>query len=287
MSEILRPRLPERSKTKSAARGVTGGGRGCAVVERLLAVVVGLGMAFAAPSGVAEERRAPFYEKNFAKNPLDGGAAPGRPRGVRAPDETPIGPTPSGTEEPPQRDALAERIDLLSSKEVVPPVELTALDKTHKVRSIGAILNALDKAHFQEKIRELGDVVARFDFDVGFIWAIGSFENLTTTEDVAPLVARNGVIELADRPPERYAHVERSPTWIVRTPDGDIILEGTGPLAHHFNVRGEFIEKGSVERVEVPAPASGAPTPGALTTNPTPVPTPTPDPLFGSARPPL
>lgn len=238
----------------------------------------------------AQERN-PFFEKDYAKNPLEekpkGG---GRVPPIARPDATnPVTPVEGDTASTNPMDQLKSKLEALQSGETTGPIDLTALEKTHKVLAIGGILNALDKEHFQAKARELLDVVERHDLDVGFIWAIGSFDNLTTVPEMLNLVARNGVVELAEAPPEKYASVKLSPTWIVRTPDGDIVLEGTGPLAQHLNVRGEFVQKGSAEAVVTPTTTAEAATPLAVlppvTPSPVPSPTPTPDTLFGSTQP--
>jgi len=253
-------------------------------IAGIFAVLVGV-----AP--VCAQERNPFFEKDYAKNPLEEKPT----QGVRVPSvaipnaegATPIPEVEADSTNP--MDQLKSKLEALQSGEVAGPLDLTALERTYKVISVGGILNALDKVHFQEKARELLEVVERHDLDVGFIWAVGSFDNLTTVPEMMSLVARNGVGELAERTTEKYATVKISPTWILRTPDGDIVLEGTGPLAQHFNVRGEFVRKGSAEAVVTPTSGDAAVTPPdtlpKVTPSPVPTPSPTPDTLFGSTQP--
>jgi hypothetical protein len=189
-------------------------------------------------------------------------------------------------------DAAAEaqrRIDAMQRGAQEQPTDLTALEKTHKVLSVGGVINAVDKAHFDEKLKELLEVVDRYDLNVGFIWAIGSVQNIMNSPNALFLVARQGVIEAAEEAPDHY-NIKRSPTWVLRTPKGEILLEATGPLAAHFNMKGEFVEKPNEMRVareeDVPQPSPGAATEGE-NTKPTPTPSPTPDPLFGGVQPKL
>ncbi len=238
---------------------------------------------------VTAQERKPFFERDFAKNPLEEQATP-RPERTGPPADE------DGTEvagaEPPATDAalqVKERLEALAEgKEATQPTDITALTKTHKVLSVGGVINALDKDHFQEKMKELLEVVDRYDFDVGFIWAIGSVQNLVNSPEAIFLVARQAMIEAAEAPPEHYK-ITMSPTWVIRTPEGEILLEATGPLAANFNTKGEFIERPNEMRVErKDAPARVDTEEGdAAPPTPTVVPSPTPDPLFGGVQPKL
>lgn len=255
---------------------------------RLQSFLVGAMVVVVATTASAQERK-PFFERDFAKNPLEEGATarPERDRSAAQPDTAS-----ETTPEVSASDAVTrakERIDALSEgKESKGQTELTALATTHKVLSVGAVLNSLDKPHFEEKMKELLEVVDRYDFDVGFIWAIGSVQNLVNSPEAIYLVARRAMIEAAEAPPEHYK-ISMSPTWVIRTAAGEILLEATGPLAANFNAKGEFVERPNemrVERKEDPAPVGEgeqeAPTPTATV-----APTATPDPLFGGVQPKL
>lgn len=237
----------------------------------------------------AAQEKNPFFQKDFAKSPLEEKKPQLVPTALAV---MTVEATAAAAEAPPAEDlaAITAKVEALQKGDPTKAPDLTALEKTHKVLAIGGIVNALDKAHLQEKMKELAEVAERFDFDIGKIWAVGTIPNITQTEEMLFLVARNGVVEAAEEAPARYK-VKLSPTWIVRTPEGEILLEGTGPLAQHFNLRGEFVEKpGSTESidhsadkpVETPLGAVGSLTP---VPSPVPTPTPTPDTLFGATQP--
>ena len=60
--------------------------------------------------------------------------------------------------------------------------------------------------------------------------------------------------------PYKY-HVEKSPTWILGTDDGEIVLEGVEPLLKQFNQKGEFLDYSDTEgnsEVMPPLPAKTA-----------------------------
>lgn len=118
-------------------------------------------------------------------------------------------------------------------------------EKGIPVLGIGAVLNSLDKDHFFASIKELSDTAIRFDLGIGEVYAIGTvLSAFDTNQDLIRIFARGGGISIRSTAPEAYK-VGRSPSWILYTKEGEILLEATGPLAANFNQKGEFVDRHS------------------------------------------
>lgn len=132
-------------------------------------------------------------------------------------------------------------------KEQVPllPIEndLTPIDfeKRLKVRSIGVILNSDDKEHALEKLRELSELATEHDWTIGAIYALGDLANIALTKEMRMLQVRGAMLTQRDSLPKRYEAIKLSPTWLVNTDEGEVILEATGKLKRNFNSSGEYL----------------------------------------------
>ena len=92
-------------------------------------------------------------------------------------------------------------------------------------------------------VKELSDTAVKHDLGIGEIFAIGNVTTaFDTSQDLLRVFARGGAISIRSTVPEKYK-VKKSPSWILYTREGEILLEATGPLANNFNQKGEFIDK--------------------------------------------
>ena len=113
--------------------------------------------------------------------------------------------------------------------------------KTYKVKAVSAVISSMDKTHFESGLKELIELSQRFDLAIHDVYVPGSIENLGETSPLFfPIVARGGTISFSNIP-RRY-QVTLSPTWIIETGEGEIIMEATGPLAENFNDEGDFVD---------------------------------------------
>lgn len=186
-----------------------------------------------------------FFPSDFARSPLDREKAPARAgsgSSSRGREESRSLHEARGTAAP---TGWMQEMGAEPTPTPAPPVEgaLTAGDRVLDVLSVGAILNAMDKAHYHEKLSELSDTLVRHDFDAGPIYALGSYTIALESSELIPLVVRGATVSVLDVPPSPYHEVRTSPTWIVRTKEGDFLLEATGPLRKHFTQRGQFIDR--------------------------------------------
>lgn len=127
---------------------------------------------------------------------------------------------------------------------ITPSPELELEMEPIPVHSIGAILSSMDKEHFLECMKELTDVAIDTDRMIAKIYTLGDMRNLEAAKGyIYKIVARSGELLVRDKVPKRYSKVTMSPTWILKTAKGEILLEATGPLAANFNSKGEFVDK--------------------------------------------
>jgi len=111
-----------------------------------------------------------------------------------------------------------------------------------KVLSIGAVINSYNEKHFNAEVDKLLKVADKYDLNVGEVFTIGP-ETKENTKNDLPLLARGAVIVPQFFIPAEY-DIRVSPTWILTTSEGQILLEGVTSVERYLNMRGEFIEKG-------------------------------------------
>ncbi|RMG44316.1 MAG: hypothetical protein D6719_02110 [Candidatus Dadabacteria bacterium] len=109
--------------------------------------------------------------------------------------------------------------------------------------AISAVLNAADRQHFSEHLNELIDTAVTYDLAFGSIYAVGwnIFKHSSDLQNTAiKIIARGGEILDYGSVPDEYP-VKLSPTWIIETEKGDIVLEATGPLRKYITSDGSFM----------------------------------------------
>ncbi|MGI6524368.1 MAG: hypothetical protein ACOX2O_03615 [Bdellovibrionota bacterium] len=110
-----------------------------------------------------------------------------------------------------------------------------------KIINIGAAINGVDQDHLKREIQKLIEAVDKHDLDAGEIFLIT--QNYAAASDIAlPLVVRGGIVTFPAQVPAEY-NATISPTWILQTEEGKIVLEGVDDLNRYINKKGEFVEK--------------------------------------------
>lgn len=120
--------------------------------------------------------------------------------------------------------------------------DLTGLVRAVPVQSVGAILNSLDSAHYLKSLEQLTELAISRDMSIGKIYALGDLKVASENPYVGKIIARGGIIHIVSNVPKGYA-VSLSPTWIVKTAEGEVLLEAVGALDKYFNQRGEFLDR--------------------------------------------
>ena len=214
-------------------------------------------------SGVARaedpDKSKGFYDKNFAETPLK------KREGGRFPDGS--FPTPkSGSNTPEQylpdkstqqqiekllkdsksgewqREMGADNKSVAPMKSDAPQGDLTGLMRAIPVRSIGGIINSLDAQHYTNSLQQLTDFARAKNLNIGTIYTLGDMRIATENPNVPKVVARGGVVRMVSNIPQGY-NVNLSPTWVLKTDEGEILLEAVGPLEKYFNQKGEYLDR--------------------------------------------
>lgn len=134
-----------------------------------------------------------------------------------------------------------------------PGDETTALPETEELASdpipitrIGAIWNSEDKEKLPELLGELNVAITEKNIRPGIIYLVGQAIDPTEYFDsgnlFGPLFAAGGVPLSVPKVPPKYP-VTSSPTWIIETEQGSILLEGVYSLSRYVNASGEFVDR--------------------------------------------
>jgi len=114
-------------------------------------------------------------------------------------------------------------------------------EESVKVFAIGAILNSTEPTHYKDSLQELSEIALKFDLALSEIFTIGDIRHIQLDPGTnMKLLARGGTIGVHSEVPKKYP-VKLSPTWIVKTEKGEVLLEAAGPLNKYFNDKGEFL----------------------------------------------
>ena len=111
-----------------------------------------------------------------------------------------------------------------------------------KIISLGLVVNAINKKHFSQVMEKLMTTVDDFDLDAGQIYLNGII-NESMYPLITPMVARGSIASSHFTIPEEF-NISYSPTWIIQTSEGRILLEGVSNLRRYINKKGEFVEAG-------------------------------------------
>ena len=173
----------------------------------------------------AQPRDQDFFDKNFAKSPLEN-----NPDGSDSKQPNVVQPSPAPIS--------AHEVVTPGFVELGPTVTPVASAKPQdafgtRIYAIGAIINAHDTKHFSANINQLVQVCRDRKLAIARIYAVASLSQygsaiepfmtndwrmLTTFEFI------NHIVPVV-KPPEQYA-TSRSPTWLFATDQGIIVAEG-------------------------------------------------------------
>jgi hypothetical protein len=236
-------------------------------------------------------QRPDFFEKDFAKSPMTGSS--------KQPNRKPAVKPKSGdaqTETSPENlaeiQAEAERMQQegmdrlmkdpqmkkfmgeaesrsdLSGKDAVKPASGTISEdglpeptRSLAVNSIGLIVNSMEREHYEAALQNLIRLADSRGLTLSTIYTLGNFEIATRSPLLPGLVARGAILRVLNEIPPGY-EVTLSPSYIVKTPEGEVLLEAVSALEKYFSASGEFLDR-EPKRTLLPvrppqAPASSA-----------------------------
>jgi len=109
------------------------------------------------------------------------------------------------------------------------------------VIAVSMISDSSDLAHTFENLKIYTDFLEGLDLAAGafFLTSLTDFPPDAPMEWIKVL-ARGGIITVEPSIAEEY-QVSKSPSWIIRLEEGDIVLEGLYSIHQFFNARGEFL----------------------------------------------
>ncbi len=112
-----------------------------------------------------------------------------------------------------------------------------------KVRKIGAIFGTSSNESMAEDLRLLSKLTSELSVPFGEVYFIlTAIPKNLGMETFEPLKGKGVDVHLKLKVPPEYKNVSSTPTWIISTAKGDVLLEGTRAPADFFNSHGEFVE---------------------------------------------
>ncbi len=112
--------------------------------------------------------------------------------------------------------------------------------EANPIRRISLVINAKEGPHLSDGITQLIDIASKYDLKIGTIYRIGWTTALVPARTMPVFLVQGGKFKDVDAPPAKYP-VKKSPTWIVETDKGEIILEGFPILDRFVNSKGQFV----------------------------------------------
>ena len=114
------------------------------------------------------------------------------------------------------------------------------------IKSIGAIWSTANPDTLRHDLEQLGSTVSNFGIAPGLLYLVGPLidpgDFIEGPGSFAPLLAAGALPMAVQAVPPQYP-VTRSPTWLVETTEGTILLEGVTNLSRYLNSRGEFVDR--------------------------------------------
>ena len=182
-----------------------------------------------------------FFEHDYTKKIMEGGnempnASPGA---NQSPSES--------TARDSNTAVVDSSFDSIDNSAVSPtPSAEPTLDPKDKLHAIpivrlGVILSGIDDKHFANTLQELLDVALKYNLALGKVVMVGPFNNPPKVDVFMGIAVLGGTEVAIDELPAKYS-VSKSPTWIVTTAKGEILLEGFTDLERFMNSKGEFVQ---------------------------------------------
>lgn len=117
-------------------------------------------------------------------------------------------------------------------------------EKAIPIHSLALLLNASDVTETFALIEKMSNILKKFDIQPEAIYTmqIPQFFIRDASYDWANIIIRGGSIEMNRSIVDQY-NIKKVPTWIARTAEGDVVLEGYDDISSFLNVKGELRRK--------------------------------------------
>ncbi len=172
-----------------------------------------------------------FFEKNYAKNPLE---ASKEMRDQRSETDTN---TPESISE--NNNAETESLD----SKFITDDDLENPDQNGiEIKWLGLIVSTKDSGIINNALSNLGEIVKKHQIKVGYIYLVGAPTGFQSFGKKLPILVENGaVIKFVQAVPDKY-EIKRTPSWIVATEKGEILLDGVVNISGFLNSNGELLD---------------------------------------------
>ena len=124
------------------------------------------------------------------------------------------------------------------------PKEGSLLSKPGKpVLSVSAIVSSTDFKRFKSQLESMISVCETYDIPLGDLYVVGIFDvrDAELQQLLLQFTICRGDVKLVKHVPKKYP-VLRSPSWIIETGAGEILLEGVERISEYIDNQGSFIE---------------------------------------------
>ena len=106
---------------------------------------------------------------------------------------------------------------------------------------VGAILSGVDLDQFKADLEVYLDALSERAIPSGVVFVVGNMDAKFGEQNFRKILRRGGRVEYIFELPERYKNVQSTPTWIIGLNEGEVLLEGLGPLKQFFNSQGLYL----------------------------------------------
>ena len=118
-----------------------------------------------------------------------------------------------------------------------------------KIEAIGIIVNADDVPHFAAHLKTLTRTALKLDIPIQKTLVMGDFLKFMRSKESRDMVGDSlfwvpmlgSQLKPTRRFPKEY-NVKLSPTWILSTKKGEVLLEGVTNLKKYINSKGEYMD---------------------------------------------
>ena len=205
-----------------------------------------------------------YYQHDYARTPLAEQREERRlPRGQI------VAPTPTPEEEVVQVVPAVEERPVDETPSPTPSAEATPAEERGglPISEVRVFVNAMERSHLLDVVAEYGSLATKYDLTSSGLISVGGFFK---RDEIPPELTRLLLLGTPIAPfglvPPKYK-VERSPTWVLVTAEGEIVLEGFMSIDKFLNRKGEFQRRflelddrgdADADRAPVPAPLNEA-----------------------------
>lgn len=230
-----RGRFPEIGNGYGHGNGHGKGRKGLVLIIALSLLTT---VIIAAPAHTQEKNPKHFYPKNFANGNdiLEGDSHTKKPN-TRVDASHQSGAPSTAEANDLSSDSTKEQPH--DSNQALPKLtELSGL----KIDAASLILTTSDQANAERSYQEFLTLRDKFGIKLSEVYLIGDPRGLMRSEVIYSQGADGGMFRYLNEMPKAFESIKTSPTIILETNDGNILLEGFRSISSVFNAKGEFIE---------------------------------------------